>query len=495
MTKRRPTAEPDEVCHICQPHKTFKHDAIVAHIKHVHGIPGCSRKTIDEYNKSDDDGQVTAEDAHEVVTAALKDILDEEAKNPLQEFVDQEEQETCSVNLRGLDLFPEVPEEKAVEFTKADVEGAREWDFTKEDGHTIDAYLGDTAPNQTIRYHFEWLTSCVAVATNTSMFIVKQRIDNRTVWNEMTNKALAELLSTKSALIMHNGRSKDWLYAKLLDVPIINNAFKRYDCVDFATGNPRVFDIWNGYAFAVMPKEEPVKMELLQPYLDHLLEIICSGNTEHYLTLLMKDAWMFQHPNGHLQYATVLMGEEGAGKGRYNDVLCDLWGEQWTQRNINTMDQITSGVQRDLIANKKLIVPNELASLEQGGARNQKAGFDVLKSRITDDCYVVRNIYERAVKVRNVNNYIFSTNNWDSIRMGLRDRRYFVLEVSDRVLQDTVYFGQLCRSFTDEMKKHLLNFYLRFNTEDFNPFIPPMTALKEEIQASQLHPTEQWVQQ
>jgi hypothetical protein len=79
--------------------------------------------------------------------------------------------------------------------------------------------------------------------------------------------------------------------------------------------------------------------------------------------------------------------------------------------------------------------------------------------------------------------------------MGLRDRRYFVLEVSDRVLQDTVYFGQLCGSFTDEMKKHLLNFYLRFNTEGFNPFIPPMTALKEEIQASQLHPTEPWVKQ
>jgi hypothetical protein len=459
MSKKQTVAETYETCHICQPHKLLKHDGIVAHIKHVHGIADCNRKNLEEYNKSDDG-------------------------------FPKEETE-------GMDLFKdelmaeESSTDEPIQFTAADVEGPVIWDFSKDDGHTLDAYLADTGANQTIKYHFDWLTACIGVATNSAVFIAKQRIDGRTQWNEIPKRGLQELLGTKSALIMHNGRNKDWLYSKLLDVPVINNAFKRYDCIDFASCSPYSFDIWQGYAFPIMPKAEPIRMDLLELWFQHLLEIICNGNTKHYLTLLMKDAWMYQNPNDHLQFATVLMGEEGVGKNRYTDVLCDLWGEHWSQRNITSMDQITSDTQRDVISNKKLIVPNELASLEQGRTKN----FDTLKSRITDSSYNVRNIYERTVKVRNVNNYVFATNNWDSIKMGARDRRYFVLDVSDAVLQNTAYFDRLCSSFTDEMKMHLLNFYLRFDTTGFNPFIPIMTDLKEEIQESQLHPAEQWAQQ
>jgi hypothetical protein len=252
-----------------------------------------------------------------------------------------------------------------------------------------------------------------------------------------------------------------------------------------------VFDVWKKHAFDLLPPEEEVDMRLIAPYLDHLLNVICHGDGALFQILLDKDAWMFQNPNSHVQFATVLMGTEGAGKNIYTNMTCDLWGDAWVQRNIDTLDKILGDGNRKLIGFKKLIVPNELQSLEL-----TKTNWDALKSKISDDTYTLRSLYEDHTTMRNVNNYIFCTNNFDSIRMGLQDRRYFVLEVSDEHVGDIEgYFAPLCDTFTDEMKKHLLNFYLRRNVTRFNSRFPPTTALKEEIKESNKGMAEQFMDQ
>jgi hypothetical protein len=78
----------------------------------------------------------------------------------------------------------------------------------------------------------------------------------------------------------------------------------------------------------------------------------------------------------------------------------------------------------------------------------------------------------------------------------VRDRRYFVLEVSDAEVGNMKYFSELCATFTDEMKTHLLNFYLRFDTTGFNVHEPaPESDLKAEIMESQLHSAEVWIKE
>jgi hypothetical protein len=202
------------------------------------------------------------------------------------------------------------------------------------------------------------------------------------------------------------------------------------------------------------------------------------GNIESYEQELMKNAWMFQHPNEHLHWATVLMGEEGAGKNSfYTDVICSLWGDEWTSRNITSMETITDNKNKTTIAYKKLIVCNEVSDVERN-----RASFDVLKSRITDDYYNLRNLCQDLIEIRNVNNYIFCTNNYNSIKLGQRDRRYFILEVSDKYVGKIAeYFTPLAETFTDEMKTHLLKFFLEYDITRFNPRIPPLTDLKREL--------------
>jgi hypothetical protein len=92
---------------------------------------------------------------------------------------------------------------------------------------------------------------------------------------------------------------------------------------------------------------------------------------------------------------------------------------------------------------------------------------------------------ENPAQVINVNNYFFCTNNYNSIKMGMKDRRYFILEVSDIHQQDTAYFAELREGFDDMFKAHLLGYLLNMDIREFNPYTPPMTDLKRELQDSQ----------
>jgi hypothetical protein len=314
------------------------------------------------------------------------------------------------------------------------------------------------------------------------------------VWKQVDKKGLVKLLETKSATLAYRGRNIDIGYGKLIDLPVINNNLKRFRGLSFAGTDPNDFNMWRGHAWRVFGPDEHVDMLVIDAFLKHVHDVICHGDDRLYNVEMAKNAWMYQHPNSHVKWATVLMGEEGAGKGTYTDVLCKLWGEAYSQCNINHIEQITEDKHRELISFRKLIVPNELRSLESKGTAN----FDILKFRITDDTYTMRNLLENEVAIQNVNNFIFSTNNYDSIQMGLRDRRYFALEVLEKFVGDTNYFALLQESLTDEFYEHLLNYFIAFDwaeIEEFNPFKPIETELKHDIKEMSMSLPEQFMEQ
>jgi hypothetical protein len=193
----KPKKHPDEYCHICK--RTFKHDAIVVHIKHVHKIPQCTRETIDTYNRSDDETAETLPDKIHFIGG---------------EQVSKEEFDAHKAKT--------VPPPATV------------WSFREDDGHTIDAYLADRDPAcSTMGYHKRWLTACVACISNSSVYVGKMRIDGKIYWVEMTRRRLVEKPMSKSAKIMHDGKTKEWQYSRFIDVPKINQLFERYDRLDY----------------------------------------------------------------------------------------------------------------------------------------------------------------------------------------------------------------------------------------------------------------------
>jgi hypothetical protein len=160
-----------------------------------------------------------------------------------------------------------------------------------------------------MRFHQEFFPSFVAIVTSGGYLVNKKGFDGKILYEQVEKKSLCKLLETSAIIIEGKRRFASFF----LDEPSVSGALRRYDHVDFFSEDPRIFGIWGEFAFKP-PDIRETDLDLIDPFLDHMLYVICAGNIEYCQQELMKNAWMFQNPNKHLHWATVLMGEEGTGK-------------------------------------------------------------------------------------------------------------------------------------------------------------------------------------
>jgi hypothetical protein len=343
---------------------------------------------------------------------------------------------------------------------------------------TLDDYLSFPNPPTDVEYHGGCLCHCIATFDHGTKYIVRQRTGTKITYGFFDHKGLKKLLSTRTVRVRlpHEKKDKDVPYAKLLEVSEINHGFRDFEDVDFAGDNINCCHIWTGFAFPT----DMGNLELIKPWLDHVKYVICGGNEKLYRIEIAKNAWTFQNPNQKLRWATVLLGRAGSGKGSYTDVLCSIWGERYSEPNISHIEQITGDNSRTTLSWKKLVVVNELSQAKAGSKE-----FETLKTMITDEVYKLRDLYQVPMTLKNVNNFFFVSNNWDSVVIKKDDRRYFILEVSPaKIGQIQEYFVPLHATFTDAMKSALLNYFLLFDCHavpEFTPLKPAETELKTEL--------------
>ena len=128
------------------------------------------------------------------------------------------------------------------------------------------------------------------------------------------------------------------------------------------------------------------------------------------------------------------------------------------------MEQVTCEKAYKIIVNKKLVVCNELPPVNSRQGRNLQ--WDTMKTRITEDDLQIRAMYKDYDEtVRNVSNYILTTNNVHSIPIDEDDRRYFLLEVSAERRNNHEYLDKLYNLQKDEeFLSHLLTYFLKYDT-------------------------------
>jgi hypothetical protein len=267
--------------------------------------------------------------------------------------------------------------------------------------------------------------------------------------------------------------------------PSVCQSLNKFGRSTFYSEDPDVFSVWRGHIHRIQPPEElSENLHLIQPFLDHVRNIICNRDERNYNTEMKKNAWIFQNPAKHLRWATVLISiAQGTGKTVfYTDVLCSLWGADWSEPNVNKMEEILGEKAQAMTENRKLIVCNELSS---GDSRSgSRINWDAMKSRITDDVIRVRGMYKdrSQIPIQNMANYIFASNHTNSIVIEEGDRRYFPLQVSEEQVKNAEYFIPLAKSFEHPLfRSTLLSYLLNLDVSDFDPDNPPMTELKESM--------------
>ncbi|GAB0937969.1 hypothetical protein BT08F33_36900 [Escherichia coli] len=265
---------------------------------------------------------------------------------------------------------------------------------------------------------------------------------------------------------------------------------RQYEGVTFAPANNApdcYYNLWSGFAY------EPLDCGIFNAgmkcrrLLKHMKYILCGGNSAHFRYLLAWAADMLQDPDNKKGVALVMRGLKGTGKSTFAEALASLLGRHSIK--IAHMRHLTGNFNRHL-ADKLLVLA------EESYWAGDKADEGPLKDMITSDRMTIEAKGVDAVEMPSLCRLIMITNNEWAAPATADERRYFVLDVSDRRRQDYGYFDRLYGQLEgndSEGYRALLSLLLQFPLKSVNlRQVPETTALRQQ-RALSLEPHDQFI--
>jgi hypothetical protein len=201
-------------------------------------------------------------------------------------------------------------------------------------------------------------------------------------------------------------------------------------------------NLWEGFSI------EPKQADLCGRIYDHILNVVCNGDTGCNDYLLNWIARGFQYPSKNGQVATVLKGLKGSGKSTIGKLLGAIYGQHSLQ-----------------VTNPKHLVGNFNGHLQDAcflfadecffaGDRQHE---NVLKTLITEPTLMVERKGIDVMSAKNRLKLLMATNNDWAVPASRDERRYFVLDVSSSRIGDAQYFKEL---HTDIQNKDVQSAFL-----------------------------------
>lgn len=247
---------------------------------------------------------------------------------------------------------------------------------------------------------------------------------------------------------------------------------RQYKGVTFHPGttNNGYYNLFRG--FAVDPKKGDWRL-----FRDHIFHVIASGNREHFSYLIAWMAHTVQHCGDFKPGVTiVLRGGQGSGKGCFATIFGNLFGTHF--KHITQVRQLT-GQFNDHLKNAVLVF------VDEGFWAGDKQSEGALKAMISEDRIAVEPKGKDVFYVRNYIRIIIASNNRWVVPAGLGERRFFVLDVSPRHMQDQEYFQAIFRQMDDGGYAAMMHDLLDIDIGSFNLFdYPRTTALFDQIHQS-----------
>jgi len=213
----------------------------------------------------------------------------------------------------------------------------------------------------------------------------------------------------------------------------------------------QLYNLWKGFA-------KKAKKGDCSKYWEHLKNNICAGDQEAYFFVRKWLAYVFQYPE-QVHTALVLCGSQGVGKNSFVEPLGALLGPHYVL--LSSTSELVSHFNFHL-KNAVIIHANEAI---WGGHRKE---LGTLKAMITEKTCLIEGKGKDRIMVRNYKHVIISSNeNWP-VHLDPDDRRFFVLHVSEKHKEDTVYFKALQDQLDSGGYEALLYDLLHEDLEDFD---------------------------
>ena len=245
------------------------------------------------------------------------------------------------------------------------------------------------------------------------------------------------------------------------------------------TSGPRVYNLFRG--FPVEPKQGDWS-KLRQ----HMLEVLCNDNQEHFTYLMCWMARMVQDPGGSRPgVAVVLKGGKGVGKGVFVNYFGEIFGEAFLP--ISDSESFTGRFNMHL--SKSLLV-----FLDEAVWGGDKKAEGKMKQLITEP----RVLFEpKGIDTMALDNHISvmiaSNEDWVIPATG-DERRFFVLNPNDKYCQNHAYFRAIIKEKKEGGVAALMYDLLRWDYRQVELRKAPKTeGLIEQVQESLPSVLEFWL--
>ena len=174
--------------------------------------------------------------------------------------------------------------------------------------------------------------------------------------------------------------------------------------------------------------------------LNHLLQVICDGDTVSFNYLIGYLAHMIQKPDEKPGVMIVMLGRQGTGKGMFFNLLRAIWSR--TTLQVTDVEHVVGRFNACLERHYAVCMDEALF------AGDMKA-LDRMKSLITETHINIEQKYQPARSIGSVHRFFAASNHDHFARVELDDRRFVFLRVSDVHRQNTTYFAQLATAIKD----------------------------------------------
>jgi hypothetical protein len=257
---------------------------------------------------------------------------------------------------------------------------------------------------------------------------------------------------------------------------------REYKSVDFLPIEETpygVFNMWKG--FAVKPIGGLEDIPLFHELID---EVICSGNEQWALYLWGWLAHMVQFPKEKPGVAVVLRSDaQGVGKSRFAEYVGSLLGRHF--RTV-THGRHIHGNFNSHLKDTLMLFGDEAV---WGGDRRTES---ILKQLITEPNMIIEMKGKDVFEVRSYLRLMLATNSEWAAPVGLTDRRYFVLNVSNSRKNDHNFFKRLIYEQNHGGIEALLQALMDFDLSDFEVRNIPETPARLEQKFLSMEPIEKW---
>ena len=236
------------------------------------------------------------------------------------------------------------------------------------------------------------------------------------------------------------------------------------------------FNLWRGYGV----ESRPGNWSLMRA---HICDVICRGIEEHARWVIAWLAQCVQRPGHPGEVALVLRGKQGTGKGVFARAFGALFGQHFVH--------VTQP--RHLMGNFNAHLQDAVVVFaDEAFVAGDAQGTSLLKTIITEPTIPIERKFRDVTTARNVIHLIMASNADWVVTAGLEERRFFVLDLSERYAQNHDYFKALHHETTKGGLEAMLHDLLKHDISGINLREAPTTEALREQKLLSLSPLEQW---